>query len=381
MLTVHFADEAAGFLPPGAFESFRDDLGLTYSRASAVLVVAAPGAIVGNVFAVLADYRSRRAIAAGGALAFAAALFVFAATSSWWAMLVAGFTLGCASTAMCDATEIAFVEVVGPDATSHLSRAFLLGSVGDLAGPVLLVAAATTGLGWRGAFALAAVGMTAYACWLATVPFPAPHPRAPDDGSARAHLAEIVRDRRVWLVGVLALLLGPLDEDYFAFLIAYLRHDHGLGEAGATAVAMLSVVGTFAGFASTSRPGYSPGPRALPGAAAALAGAAVVAAVVPSVVAIGACTFVIGAAMARFWVALKARSLALRPRERGSVQAVVTTIEYSGFALPLAAGALADAFGVRAGFGFSALVAVALLVLSLAGTRRARRQARIARAI
>ena len=42
-----------------------------------MLVAAAPGAIAGTVFSVLADYRSRRVIAAGGAFGFAAALAVY----------------------------------------------------------------------------------------------------------------------------------------------------------------------------------------------------------------------------------------------------------------------------------------------------------------
>ncbi len=71
-------DECAGFLPHGAFESFRTDLGLTYTQASIVLVAAAPGAIAGNVFSVLADYRSRRVIASGGAFGFAVALAGYA---------------------------------------------------------------------------------------------------------------------------------------------------------------------------------------------------------------------------------------------------------------------------------------------------------------
>ena len=72
-----------------------------------------------------------------------------------------------------------------------------------------------------------------------------------------------MRDRRVWYFGVLAMLLGALDEDALAFLIAYLERDHGLSTAGAVSVAAASVVGALAGFVSTARKGYRPPARAM----------------------------------------------------------------------------------------------------------------------
>ena len=59
-----------------------------------MLVAAAPGAITGNVFAVLADYRSRRVIATGGAFGFAAALAGFALAPTWLGLVAASFALG-----------------------------------------------------------------------------------------------------------------------------------------------------------------------------------------------------------------------------------------------------------------------------------------------
>jgi len=76
-------DETAWFLPSGTLEQFRADLGLTYAEAGTVLALAAPGAIVGSVFSAAADHRSRRLIAAGGALGFGVALAAFAAGGSF----------------------------------------------------------------------------------------------------------------------------------------------------------------------------------------------------------------------------------------------------------------------------------------------------------
>jgi fucose permease len=181
----------------------------------------------------------------------------------------------------------------------------------------------------------------------------------------------VLRDRRIWYLGALATLLGPLDEDFLAFLIAYLERGRGLSPSLSTAVASASVVGTLVGFASTSRAGYRASRSTLRNHAATAAFAAVVAAAVPSVPVVAAAVFVFGFAVARYWIALKTRIVATHPGRVGAVHAVVSTIELSGFVLPLLAGALADAFGVRAGFAFSAVIAVVMLLVVLAGGRQA----------
>lgn len=370
LLAVRLVDELAGFLPTGAFESFRDDLGLTYTQASAVLVAATPGAIAGNVFPVLADRRSRRVIASGGAFGFAAALATFGIASSFPVLVTASFALGMASTAMVDAAEVALVDVAGAEVSAQISRSSLAGAVGDLLGPALLVTVAASGASWRVAFLAGAVITASYGCWLAASPLPPPPDRR--DGERTGDGVRIVlRDRRVRYLGVLAMLLGPLDEDFLAFLIAYLERGRNLSPALATTAATASVVGMLVGFASTSRAGYRESRSTLRDHAAATAVAAVVAAAVPSVPVVATAVFVFGFAVARSWIALKTRIVATHPGRVGAVHAVVSTIEFGGFVLPLLAGALADAFGVRAGFAFSAAIAVVMFLVVLAGGRQA----------
>lgn len=369
LLAVRLVDELAAFLPTGAFESFRDDLGLTYAQASAVLVATAPGAIAGNVFPVLADHRSRRAIASAGAFGFAAALATFGLASSLPTLVLASFALGMASTAMVDAAEVALVDVAGDEVSTQLSRSSLAGALGDLLGPALLVTVAASGVSWRVAFLIGAVITASYGCWLAASPLPPP-PGRRDGERAGDGLRIVLRDRRIRYLGVLALLLGPLDEDFLAFLIAYLERGRGLSPALATAVAAASVLGTLVGFASTSRAGYRASRSTLRNHAATTALAAVLAAAVPSVPVVAAAVFVFGFAVARSWIALKTRIVAIHPGRVGAVSAVVSTIGFGGFVLPLLAGALADAFGVRAGFAFSAAIAVVMFLVVLAGGRQ-----------
>jgi MFS family permease len=383
LLSAKLVDEFAGFLPNGAFESFRADLGLTYTQASAVLVAAAPGAIVGNVFAVLADFRSRRVIAAGGALCFAASLAVFGIAHSFVGLLLASFVLGCASSAMCDATEVALVDLAGDAPASQLSRSSLFGAAGDLLGPALLIGIAAAGLSWRLAFTIGAATVALYGVWLASCRFPPPPPRTEND-SVRAAMAPILRDRRVWYFGILAMLLGPLDEDALAFMISYLENDVHVSTAIATSIASASIVGALFGFLTTSRPGYRPPDRTMLNESIVIAISLVAAVAFRAVVIIVVAEFVFGYAVARYWIALKTRIVGLYPQRVGSVNAVVSTIEYSGFLLPILAGRLADEFGIRAGFGFSALVGVLTVVLIATCDRRVqaeRAQAKSARAI
>ena len=108
-----------------------------------------------------------------------------------------------------------------------------MGSIGDLAGPAVIVAAAWFGFGWQAPFLLAAVLMAAYGVWLARSPLPPPHHHDERESPHRA-VASILRDRRVWLFGVMAMLLGPLDEPFLAFLIAHLQRTDGMSRTLAT---------------------------------------------------------------------------------------------------------------------------------------------------
>ena len=186
LLSVRLADESAGFLIPGSLEAFRSELHLSYAQAATILAAGAPGAIVGNGFAIAADYFSRRVIAVGGALWFAAAVAVFATSTSYVVLVGASFVIGVAASAMVDASELALVDVSGDDLPRMLGASNFLGSIGDLAGPVLIIVAAWLGFGWQAPFLLAALLMAAYGVWLALSPLPPPHRHAEQEAPHRA---------------------------------------------------------------------------------------------------------------------------------------------------------------------------------------------------
>ncbi len=357
LLSVRLADESAGFLIPGSFEAFRSELHLSYAQAATILAAGAPGAIVGNGFAIAADYFSRRVIAAGGAFWFAAAVAVFATSDSYWVLVAASFVIGVAASAMVDASELALVDLSGEDLPRMLGASNFLGSIGDLAGPALIVAAAWLGFGWQAPFLLAAVLMAAYGVWLAISPLPPPH-AAGDREPPRRALSSIVRDRRVWMLGLMAALLSPLDEPFLAFLIAHLQRTDGLSAAVATAIAMLTVVGALAGSIHQARRAPPSPPLARPAVLLAVAVTSI--ALAPTALLVLPGAFLFGFGLVGFWTALQARVLRLRPGQAGTVSAVVSTIEFSGFLIPVGIGLIVDAHGLRAGIACYAVLAILL---------------------
>jgi predicted MFS family arabinose efflux permease len=370
---VRLADESFAFLREGAFESWRAGLGLSYREAAAVLVAAAPGSIAGSAFSALADVRSRRVIASGGAFGYAASLLGFALGRDVFVLALSSFVLGVAATAMVHACEVALVDLAGDDLEPALGVANFFGAIGDLAGPLALAVAAGLGWSWRVPFFAAAGAGIAYAIWLAVLPIPPPATETDHPGAWRASL-DLLREATIWRFGLVALLLVQIDEAYLAFVIAYLRRDGHLAAGAATLVASAIVVGGLVGYsrAATALPSDTPAKR-LRRASAMLFASALGIALVPNAALIALCGLVFGYATARFWVTFQATLLRYRPGRTGSVTAVVGNLEMLGFAFPIVIGAIADAHGLRA--GMLAYAVVPLLMFLTAGSTVEPRQA------
>jgi FSR family fosmidomycin resistance protein-like MFS transporter len=387
VLLVRLADEAAIFLPFGALESFRADLGLSYAQAGTVLAAIFPGAIVGGAFAAAADRFSRRVIAAGGAFGFALSLAVFAAGGSFAVLAVGAFVMGMSSTAMVDGAEVAMVEMAGDDLRRWLARSNLLATFGDLLGPALIAGAAIAGVSWRAAFAVGAVLMGLYGLALAGSPLPPPPARSggePVDveegagGRRRGLLRAVLRDPTVWVLGLMGMLMTPFDEPLVGFTIALLEQDRGASAAAATIVAFVGIGGGVLAFTVLARrfEGVSDERLLIGGVAALTAGAVAIAAVpVLAVVAVAALVTSIGLNLS--WLGIQHRSLTLRPGQVGTTKAVLGTIESTGFWIPVAIGAVADHAGLSLAVGSYGVVGAVMLAMAWWSTRRVRAAARL----
>jgi MFS family permease len=369
LLVARTVDECAGFLPAASFASFRSDLGLTYTQASLVLVLGAPGGIVGNVSAVLADHRSRRVIAATGAFGYAGSLFAFAAGHTFAALAVASFTTGFFAHTLINGTELAMIDIAGDKVSAYLARGMLFGTAGGLLGPAFLIATTAAGWGWRGAFAAAGALLVAYAAVLAALPLPPPARVDADRGVVHGFRA-IARDGRMWYFGVVALLMGTLEQPFVAFVVAYAHQDRGSSTTVTTVLAAAWIVGVVAATARVSRGRHDRRTMRLHTGAAVVCAGVLAATVVPFTGAIAAGIAACAFGISMLTLTVKSRIVELHPGLVGSAFALVSTIEFAGFFVPIGLGRVADAHGVHVGLACFTAVAFVLLLVASAGDRR-----------
>jgi predicted MFS family arabinose efflux permease len=401
------------FLPAGSLEPLRRDLGLTYSQGATLLALYPGIGLLGTGLGVLADRRSRRVMASAGALGYGAGLLLFAAAGGYAALVVAIVVMGLAGDALARATEVALVDVAGDDIEAAVARVTFLGTLGDLTGPALLAACLATALGWRGAFALAGLGVIAYGIVLATQPLPPPpvrraatrrrpHPEAhvelepevviegsvriglfvaaedgdapevEDDGAHEddegdgesSRFVDVMRDRRVLRLGVLSALIDVFDEPFLAFVVAYLTAAQGHSEEVAATAAGLGLVGSVVATAWASRSGRRTPPALVGGL---LVGGVLAVLVAPHPVLAAAGSGAVGAAVNLGWITIESRALTLRPGQAGATSAAVSVVAQAAIVVPLLAGAVAD----RAGLTTAMLLYLALAAAYAAVTRRA----------
>jgi MFS family permease len=366
LLLAGFVDETVAFLPFGALEPLRRDLDLSYAQGAALLALYPGIGVAGGVFGVLADRHSRRLIAAGGALGYAAGLLLFAAGTNFPMLVAAIALMGFAGDAMVRATDVALVDVAGDRIELAVARGTLLGTVGDLAGPALLAGCLATGLGWRAAFVAAGLGMAGYGLLLASQPLPGPSQssRAASEAGAqpRGEVVAVLRDRRVFRLGLLAALVDVFDEPFLAFAIAYLVTTRGLAPGVAALTAGVGLAGGVAAAAWASRAERS---EITPSAVATLLVGGVGAIVLgthPVVAALGAAG--VGAAVNLAWISLEARVLTLRPGQAGTTSAVVSAVAQVAILVPLGAGVVADGAGVTTALLLYLAMAVVFAVVN-----------------
>lgn len=366
LLLVGFAEETVAFLPFGAVESIREDVGISYVQAGFLLALYPGVGLLATPLGVVVDYVSRRLIAAVGGIGYGVGLCLFAVAGDFATPLAAVVIMGLLGDALVRAAEVALVDVAGGRTEAALARSNLLAAVGDLVGPLLLAASLATGFGWRGAFWAGGALMIAYGLVLATQPLP--RPARADDGEERRpwrSFVEVARDRRVVVAGLLVALVVAFDDTFVGFAVAFLTTDRGLTPAVATLAAGAGMAGGIAAAAWASRTNR----RRLglrPCAVLLLAGVVLLLAV-PNVVAAAAGTAAVGAAVNLARIILRAGYLTLRPGQAGTTSAVAEAVANVGVLTPPAIGLIADRHGLTAAMALYVLIAVVFLASS---TRR-----------
>jgi predicted MFS family arabinose efflux permease len=365
LLLVGLAEETVAFLPYGAVESVREDVGLTYVEVGVLLALYPGIGLLTTPLGVVADHVSRRLMAAVGGVGYGVGVCLFATAGGFWVLFTAVVIMGVAGDAMVRAVEVALVEVAGDNVEPALARSNLLAAVGDLIGPLLLFAALGSGLGWRAAFWAAGVLMIAYGLLLASQPLPSPAERGEDHQPWRAML-EVAKDRRVIVAGLLVAIIVAFDDTFVGFAVAFLTTDRHLTPAVATLAAGAGMAGgvlaaAWASRTNRRRVGLRP-------CAVMLLTGVLLLLLVPNVVAAAVATAAVGAAMNLAWIVLQARYMTLRPGQSGTTSAVAEAVSQVGILTPMVIGVIAD----RATLTVAMLVYVAIAAVFVLVTRKGR---------
>ena len=362
LVAVRLVDESIWFLVPGNVESLRRDLGAGYGTVAAMLAVAMVTSLVANIVIAATDGRSRQPITVAGTFVVAAALVVQAGAPGPALLLVGGALLGVGTTWMVSGAEIAIAHSVaerdGPAALPRqLARVNLLGTVGDFSGPLLVAAARAAGVSWRVLFLAVAIAVAGYAMLLAAAAFPAPV-RPP---ASSADQVPVSRQPSVWLLGLAAMVLIPMDESYLSTVLGFAERERGFNPTAAALVGIAFVVGGL--LSDTVLVGWvtrSSAPRLLivTGAGASLV--MLLAALAPGWVLVPA-GIAHSALLGAAWLSVSTATLLANPGREGRTRLVIEAMEFCSLAVFVPLGVVAD----RAGVG-PAMVGYAAVPLGLA---------------
>jgi FSR family fosmidomycin resistance protein-like MFS transporter len=128
-------------------------LGLSYAQIGLLLSLPnLASSFVEPILGILADIRSRHKLILGGGIVFAGALLLTASSQSFLLLLLSFMILYPASGAFVSLSQATLMDSAPSRREHNMARWTFAGSVGVVAGPVALSAAAALALGWRGLF-------------------------------------------------------------------------------------------------------------------------------------------------------------------------------------------------------------------------------------
>ncbi len=364
LVAVRLVDESIWFLVPGNVEPLRRDLGAGYGTVAAMLAVAMVTSLAANTVIAATDGRSRKPVTVAGTFVVAAALVVQAGAPGPALLLVGGGLLGVGTTWMVSGAEIAIANSVtardGPAALPRmLARVNLLGTVGDFSGPLLVAAARAAGVSWRVLFLAVALAVAGYATVLAAAAFPPPV-RTP---ASSADEVPVSRQTSVWLLGLAAMVLIPLDESYLSTALGFAERERGFSPTAAALVGIAFVVGGL--LSDTVLVGWvtrTPTPRLLVITGCGASVVMLLAALAPgwALVPIGiAHSALLGAA----WLSVSTATLLVNPGREGRTRLVIEAMEFCSLAVFVPLGLVADRAGVGPAMVGYAVVPLGLVVV------------------
>lgn len=153
-LLIEFLDELVFGVGEIALPVIRDDLQLTYTEIG--LLLSLPGilgAFVEPFIGILGDVWKRRVLILTGGILFTVSLFMTSASTTFLFLLASFILFFPSSGAFVSLSQASLMDSAPARHEQNMARWTLAGSLGVLAGPLLLGLFVYLGLGWRGTYA------------------------------------------------------------------------------------------------------------------------------------------------------------------------------------------------------------------------------------
>jgi FSR family fosmidomycin resistance protein-like MFS transporter len=351
-----------------AWPLIRSDLGLSYVEVG--LLLAVPhifASLLEPPLGLLGDAWDRRALVRMGGLAFVGGLLLIAASDGFVPMLLALMLVFPASGAFVSLSQATLMDTDPERHELNMARWVLAGSIGVVAGPIVLTAAGSVGLGWRATFA-AIAGVGAIAVVLAW-PLPMGRSGSANGGSVVRALGEAGRDalralRRRDVLRWLALLnFSDLMLDVLhGFLALYFVDVMGAtGARAAFAIVVYTGVGLVGDALMIPLLRRVDGVRYLRVSAAAMLVVFPVFLLLDDGMAKLALLAAVGMLNAGWYSILKGRLYSAMPGQSATVMALDSLSGVVGGLLPLSVGIIAHRYGLDSAMWLLAAGPVALL--------------------
>jgi MFS transporter, FSR family, fosmidomycin resistance protein len=363
LLAVEVLDELVFGAREAAWPLIRRDLGLGYAEVGLLLSIPAYVSMVAEPgIGLLGDTRWRRAVVAGGGVAFALALVGAALADSFWPLLIAFVVLFPAAGAFVSLSQATLMDLDPEGRERNMARWSVAGGLGAVGGPLAVAALAGWGGGWRwlfGAFALLALGLL-----LATMrAWPTAPTVAPARPSVRAALRAARRPAVVrWLV-VLE-FADLLTDVLLGFLALYFVDEVGVSaKTGGFAVAVWTGAGLVGGLGIVVLLRRFSGLSYLRASAPVALGLYAGFLLAPGAPAKLALVALLGLATAGWYSIPKARLYAALPGQSGAALTLGGLAGLIRAAAPLALGLAAERYGLGAAMWIRLAAPIGLLAL------------------
>jgi MFS family permease len=260
LVYVDFLDELGAGVAPVSAADIRDEFAVAYSGIALMLLVAPLllSLVVEGPLLLFSDRWKRERVATGCIAAMGVAMLVAASASSAWMLALAFGAWGSFGGLGCGLCQGVLMDAYPDERERWMTRWTLMGAIGDAMTPVLIVAASATGIGWRGALAIAGALHLIHALVLSRVRLETATGESEADadeeddeppGSIWENLRAALRDRELMLWLGACALCSLLDETLVAFGVLFLRDELGAGvEVQALAflaAALCGVLGLF----------------------------------------------------------------------------------------------------------------------------------------